>query len=323
MSTTGAFAMNQAAGLDQILQALRSGTKKDGDQSSRLSFGQSVNQELARPANTQRKRTRTIAVAAGKGGVGKTSLSVNLGLALAIAGHKTVILDADIAMGNVDVMLGLHAKRNIGDLLQGQCGVEDVMVTGPHGLCVVPAGSGTRRLAHLHNSEFAGIIHAFDEMQSPPDFLLVDNAAGIADGVSILTAAADDVIIMMIDEPTSMTDAYAQIKVLHRDFGVKRFHIVANMVSGAGEARSLFEKIEKVAHQFLPLVTVDFLGMIPRCEDLRRGIRRQSPVMYAAPNSASANAFKKLAETVVALPEPHDVSREKITFFSRQASVIG
>lgn len=263
------------------------------------------------------RRCRTIAVAGGKGGVGKSTVAVNLSMALAIDGRSVVLLDADLGLANVDVMLGLTPTHHIGHLLDGSCSLDELLMPAPHGLKVVPAGSGTRRLAQLRNDEHAAVIRAFDTLEAPPEFLIVDTAAGVSDNVAMFAAAADEVVLVVCDEPASLTDAYALIKVLSRDFGVRRFRMVANMVRNAGEARQLHTKLARVSDRFLDVV-VDFAGMVPHDEYLRQAIRRQSAVVDVWPSSRSAMAFKQLAGAADTWEEPGSPSLGRIAFFGGQ-----
>lgn len=265
-------------------------------------------------AAAPRPRCRAIAVAGGKGGVGKSTVAVNLGMSLSMAGHDVMLLDADMGLANVDVLLGLTAARHIGHLLDGSCTLEDLMLTAPHGLRVIPAGSGARRLAQLGNGEHAAIIRAFDELAQPPKYLLVDTAAGLSDNVSMFAAAADDVVLVVCDEPASLTDAYAMIKVLSRDFGVRRFRMVANMVQNEGDARQLHKKLSRVSDRFLDVV-VDYSGWVPHDERLRQAIRRQCAVVDLWPSSRSALAFKQLAGAVDTWAEPERSGLDRIAFF--------
>ena len=304
------LAMNQAIGLESMLRALTERQSKP-PASRDQAFG------LARPAAG--RRCRAIAVAGGKGGVGKTTVSVNLGMALAMAGHEVILLDADMGLANVDVLLGLTPTRHIGHLLDGSASIEDLLITGPRGLKVVPAGSGARRLAQLSHGEHAAVIRAFDDLVMPPDYLLVDTAAGLSDNVAMFAAAADDVVLVVCDEPASLTDAYAMLKVLSRDFGVRRFRMVANMVRNVGEARQLHQKLARVTDRFLD-VALEFMGMVPHDERLKQAIRRQSSVVDLWPSSRSGQAFKQLAGAVDTWGEPERLGLDRIAFFSRQAA---
>lgn len=261
------------------------------------------------------RRPRVITVTGGKGGVGKSSVAVNLAMTLAMGQDPVLLLDADMSLANVDVMLGLSPARHLGHLLEGQCDLNQLCMNAAHGLKVIPGCSGSRKLAHLNASEHAAVIRAFDTLPQPPRYMVVDTAAGVADSVALFAAAADDVLLVVCDEPTSLTDAYAQIKVLSRDFQVQRFRMVASMVRNATEARHLYEKLVKVTDRFLD-VAIDFSGMVPHDDHLRHAIRRQAAVVDLWPNCPASLAFKQLAQQVHTWDALDPTPRGRMTFFS-------
>jgi flagellar biosynthesis protein FlhG len=246
---------------------------------------------------------RVIAVASGKGGVGKTNVTVNLGAAMADSGKRVMLLDADLGLANVDVMLGLNPAYNLSHVITGERTLEEVIVEGPAGLKIVPAASGVKRMAELKPEEHVGVIRAFSELSSDLDVLLVDTAAGISDSVISFSSAAQEVIVVVCDEPASITDAYALIKVLSRDYGLSRFHVLANMAHSAQEGRDLFAKMSRVTERFLD-VTLSFMGALPYDEFLRKAVQRQRSVVEAFPRSRSATAFKTLAQRADKWPVP-------------------
>jgi flagellar biosynthesis protein FlhG len=235
-----------------------------------------------------------IAVASGKGGVGKTNVSVNLALSLQNAGQRTLLLDTDLGLANVDVMLGLSPRFTLADVLAGRCELRDTLLEGPGGMWIVPAASGKRHMTELLPQQHVGLVHAFSQLDVPIDTMVVDNAAGIADGVLTFCQAAQDVIVVVCDEPASVTDAYALIKVLSRDRGVSRVQILANQVQHAAEGRQLFDKLQRVTSKFLD-VTLNYLGAIPRDEWLRRAVQRQEAVVDAFPSAPASAAFRDIA----------------------------
>ena len=247
----------------------------------------------AAPASL-RAPVRVIAVASGKGGVGKTSVSVNLALALQNGGQRTLLLDTDLGLANVDVMLGLSPRFTLADVFAGRCELRDTLLEGPGGMWIVPAASGKRHMTELLPQQHVGLVHAFSQLDVPIDTMIVDNAAGIADGVLTFCQAAQDVIVVVCDEPASVTDAYALIKVLSRDRGVSRVQILANQVQHSAEGRQLFDKLQRVTSKFLD-VTLNYLGAIPRDEWLRRAVQRQEAVVDAFPSAPAAAAFRDIA----------------------------
>ncbi len=240
---------------------------------------------------------KVIAVASGKGGVGKTNITVNLGVALATAGKEVLLLDADLGLANIDVMLGLHPQYNLQHVLDGTKTLQDIIVNGPSGLKIIPAASGVQKMAELSPMEHAGMIQAFSELNQHIDVLLIDSAAGIADSVISFTRAAQEVIVVVCDEPASITDAYALIKLLSRQYNVDHFHIIANMARNVQEGRELFNKIAMVCERFLD-VNLDFMGIVPFDDDLRRAVKKQRSVVEFIPRSKSATAFTHLAKKI-------------------------
>ncbi len=237
---------------------------------------------------------RVVAITGGKGGVGKTLVAVNLGAALVQRGLRTMLLDADLGLANVDVQLGLKTRLNLEHVVNGECGLEDVIVTAPNGLKVVPASSGSLAMATLTRAQHAGLVHAFSQLFDPVDLLLVDTAAGVGDGVVTFSEAAQRVLVVVCDEPASLTDAYGLIKVLTRRKSGCRIEVVANMVESAAHGRTLYDKLARVCDRFLG-VSPTYFGHVPHDEYLRAAVRRQSTVVEAYPSSPSARAFTRLA----------------------------
>jgi flagellar biosynthesis protein FlhG len=259
---------------------------------------------------------QVVAVTGGKGGVGKTSVSINLSIALAGRGRRVVLLDADLGLANVDVLLGLRPKRNLADVLAGDCGLEDIMLDGPGGIRIIPASSGTQAMASLSRLEHAGLIHAFSAIGSGMDVLVIDTAAGIADSVLSFVRAAQECLVVVCDEPSSIADAYALMKLLHRDHGMEHFRLLGNMVRSAQEGANLYRKLAQVCDRFLDITLLD-AGHIPYDDMVRKCIQRQRPVLLGAPQSRAANAFRELAERVERWPIPAGPSGH-LQFFVEQ-----
>ncbi|MDT0582855.1 MULTISPECIES: MinD/ParA family protein [Alteromonadaceae] len=251
----------------------------------------------------QSKLIKVIAVTGGKGGVGKTNVSLNLAISLAKQGKRVMVLDADLGLANVDVLLGLRVDKNLSHVLRGECTLDDILVTGPHGIKIAPATSGSQSMAELSSTEHAGLIRAFSELRTDIDVLLVDTAAGISDMVMSFSRAAQDVLVVVCDEPTSLTDAYALIKILNREHGVFKFKIVANMVRSDKEGKELFSKLSKVTGRFLD-VALELVGVIPFDENIRKSVRKQAAIVDAFPSSPAAVAITKLAEKSMSWPIP-------------------
>ena len=257
---------------------------------------------------------RVIAITGGKGGVGKTNVSVNLAASLAEMGKRTLLMDADLGLANVDVLLGLTPKFTLADLVAGRCQLEDVLLEGPDGLLIVPASSGFRHMAELSPAEHVGLVNVFSELQRALDVMVVDTAAGITDSVLTFCQAAQDTVVVVCDEPASITDAYALIKVLSRERGVDRVHVIANMVRDPNEGRKLYEKLARVCERFLGDVALHYLGAVPHDDWLRRAVQRQQAVVKAYPGSPSARAINEIAR-LTARWQPPVAARGNVEFF--------
>jgi flagellar biosynthesis protein FlhG len=243
------------------------------------------------------------AVTGGKGGVGKTSVAVNLAGALAAAGRRVVLLDGDLGLANVDVFLGLSPRYTLAHVLSGERTLDEILLTTPQGFNVIPAASGIAHLANLDAAAHLGLVQAFSALAARLDVLIIDTAAGIAHGVTQFSQAAQHVLVVICDEPASLTDAYALVKVLSRQHGVSRFRVLANMTRAPGAGEDLFRRFERVTGRFLD-VTLEFAGEIPDDDCMRRSIRGQRAVIEAFPSSPAARAFKKLALRADKWPVP-------------------
>lgn len=248
-------------------------------------------------------KTKVIAVTGGKGGVGKTNISLNMAISMAQQGQRVLVLDADLGLANIDVMLGLRVQRNLSHVLNGQAELRDVLVEGPAGIKIVPATSGTRSMVELSESEHAGLIRAFSELQDDFDVLIIDTAAGIGNTVVSFARASQDVLVVVCDEPTSITDAYALMKVLSRDQHVFKFKVVANMVRNLREGQVLYNKLTKVTERFLD-VALELAAIIPQDDNLRGAVRKQKALVEAHPKSPASLAIKALAKKALDWPVP-------------------
>ncbi|WP_371921487.1 flagellar synthesis regulator FleN [Pseudomonas sp. C27(2019)] len=257
---------------------------------------------------------QVIAVTGGKGGVGKTNVSVNLALALADLGRKVVLLDADFGLANVDVLLGLQPTHNLADVMDGKCDLRDVLLAGPGGVRIVPASSGTQSMVEMTPMQHAGLIQAFSELGDNIDVLVIDTAAGIGDSVTSFVQAAQEVVMVVCDEPTSITDAYALLKLLNRNHGMTRFRVLANMAHSPQEGRNLFNKLVKVTERFLDDVTLQYLGAVPYDEMVRKAVQKQRAVYDAYPRAKSSLAFKGMAQKIDSWPLP-STPRGHLEFF--------
>jgi len=242
-------------------------------------------------------KIRCIAITGGKGGVGKTNISINLATSLSRLNKRVMLLDADFGLANVDVVLGLNPEKNLLHVLENQCSLKDILVEGPENIKIVPASSGVKRMANLNSLEQSGLISAFSELGDDLDVMIIDTAAGISDSVVHFARAAGEVIVVVCDEPASIADAYALIKVLSKDYAVHKVNVISNQVESKAHGEMLFNQILKVINKYLD-VSVTYLGSIPEDSYLKKAVKRQLAVTTAYPRSRSAQAFKDIAKKI-------------------------
>lgn len=258
-----------------------------------------VKAEAAKKNLTRQKPVRVISVTSGKGGVGKTNIVSNLALALAQLGRKVLIWDADLGLANIDVLLGLKPEYNIHHLLNGEKTLREILVTGPGGVQIMPASSGIQELSNLGEGQKVRLLAELDEFDDDLDFLLIDTGAGISSNVMYFNMAAQERIVVVTPEPTSITDAYALIKVMATRYKQKRFNILPNQVVGDKEAKNVFKLLAGVADKHLDSISLDYLGHIPRDEFITKAVRRQKALMEIFPSSEASLSIKELAKNLI------------------------
>ena len=265
------------------------------------------------------KPVRVIAVTSGKGGVGKSNVTVNLAVSLAQNGEKVMVMDADMGLANIDVLLGLSPHMNLSHVINGECTLEEIIIEGPKGIKIIPAASGIAAMSDLTPAQNAGVIRSFSELTDPVDTLLIDTAAGLSDSVVSYTRAAREVIVVVCDEPASITDAYAMIKVMNRDFDVQRFHVLSNQAQGAQQGRDLYNKLYRVSQKYLD-VTLDYLGAVPYDDCLKKAVQKQKTVVEAYPRSPASMAFRQIAKKLHQWPVPKNMEGHLEFFIERLVS---
>ena len=270
------------------------------------------------------QRARRVAIVSGKGGVGKTMVAANLAAALAKTGHSVLVVDSDLGLANLDVMLGVQASYTLHDVLHGVCALKDALVRVPvrapavastakappvDGFDILPGGSGIRDATTLTASARDDLKTLLHELGSRYEFLLCDAGAGIGEVVLFFAQIADDIVVVVTPEPTSLTDAYATIKVLARECGRTEVHVIVNLVAGATPSQAggaVVSHLQQVASRFLlsngtTPVRIPLLGVIPSDPAVPRAIARQQLLESAAPTAPATQAIARLAEQLVGL----------------------
>lgn len=259
-----------------------------------------MSEDLSRAGGSS---THVIAVSSGKGGVGKSNVVANLAVALTKVGKRVLILDADLGLGNLDVLLGLVPRHTIEDVLVGTHTLDEIVLKGPGGIHVLPASSGVPRLTSLTEAQQLMIQEQLAQLTSDMDVLLIDTGAGISPNVTFFASAADETMIVISPEPTSLTDAYALIKVLARQYRERRFKVLVNQAKSPREAAEVFGKLDVAVDHFLH-VTVELVGAIPYDDYVHLAVMQQRALSELFPDSPAAQAFMRLAHQVVQWPKP-------------------
>ena len=233
---------------------------------------------------------QVIAITGGKGGVGKTNIAVNLAVSMSMEGLDVMLFDADLGLANVDVVLGMKPKYTLADVVSGDKTLADVVVDGPEGLRVIPAASGVVNMVEMQSGEQETLIRQLSDQLIPPDVLIVDTGAGIDQTVQTFVAACQSAGLVVCDEPASLTDAYALMKVLRAKKDIRRFEILANQVDNPLQGKQLFERIGNVCDRYLD-VELGYLGGVPTDMYLRRAVQERRALVSAYPRSPAAIAI--------------------------------
>jgi flagellar biosynthesis protein FlhG len=257
---------------------------------------------------TRRKQPKIITITSGKGGVGKTNIVANLGFALCRCGKKVLILDADLGLGNLDVLLGLTPQFNLSHVIAGQKQLCEIVVEGPGGLKILPAASGIHEMTALTHDERYVVFSQLEKFIQNFDIMLIDTAAGISANVLYFNINADDILLVATPEPTSITDAYAVMKVLSVRYGTAGFKLVVNSAASEQEAREVYRQLSLVADRFLN-VSIEYYGCILMDETVKKGVRQQKVVSAMAPLAKASRSFAMLARRVANSPAPEGKGR--------------
>jgi len=256
------------------------------------------------PIPSVRRQVQVIAVSSGKGGVGKTNVVANLAVAAARQGRNVMVMDADLALGNVDILLGLTPQYTIEDVLSGQRRLEEVLVTGPEGIQLLPATSGGQAFTQLTHEQQLRLQTAFLELPSPPDLLLIDCAAGISANVLYFSLVAHETVVLVSPDPTSLTDAYALIKILSTRYHLRTFRLLVNKVKHTKEGKEVFRKLSLVTDRFLS-VSLDYMGCIPSDDYVTMAVVQQRAVCELYPRAPASRAFTSLVSMLHDWRETH------------------
>lgn len=287
--------MDQASGLRRMV-----------DEKTRCLFNTKKSQKKIKHLSTE--TPRVIAVTSGKGGVGKTNIVGNLAIALRRLGKRVLVLDADLGLANIDIIFGLSPKYNINHVISGERNIEDILIKGPEDIYIIPAGSGIQELSQLTEGQKLNLLGEFDTIDNLFDIFLIDTGAGIASNVIYFNIAARERIVVVTPEPTSLTDAYALIKVLYTKHETDTFKILVNMTKNGEEAEFVYENLSNAVARFLRNISLDYAGFIPQDDNFQRAVKKQHAIIQLYPETVSSKSIIKLAEYISKLSseEPLD-----------------
>jgi flagellar biosynthesis protein FlhG len=255
------------------------------------------------PAHWSRPSVRTLAIASGKGGVGKSNLAANLAVALGARGARVLLLDADFAQANLDLLLGLHPRYDLQHLVAGEKTLEEIVVSGSHGVRLVPAASGAPETAELDDYTRECLLRNIGLLDEEIDLVIIDNATGASRHVTSFCRCADDVLVVCTPELPAFSDAYGLIKLLVVQGLARAPHLIVNQAGSPEEAEETAHRIRLVGRRFLQL-EIECWGVVPFDPSVPRAVRLQEPVVTAFPNSPAAAAYRGLAERLWPLPDP-------------------
>lgn len=246
-------------------------------------------------------RARVISVSSGKGGVGKSSVVVNLAVALVNEGQRVLVIDADLGLGNIDMLLGMNPPNTLNDVFSGKKRLADIIVDGPGGIRLAPAGSGMQRYTDLKREDQLRLMDELETLDEEFDVLIIDNESGISKNVTYFNVAAQEILLVVAPEPASITDSYALIKLLAQYHDEGHFKVLVNMARDDEEGLQVFRKLSQVVSRFLD-VSLDYMGCVVRDERLREAVRRQRAVVELYPRAAVSQSFAALARTMIECP---------------------
>ncbi len=261
-----------------------------------------------------KKYPKVIAVTSGKGGVGKTNLVGNLAVAMSRQGKRVVIIDADVGLANIDIVFNLRPEYSIRHVVSGEKTLDQVMVKTRHGIGILPGGSGFADLTQLSEGEKLTLLAEFETLADQADIIFLDTGAGISSNVLYFNAAADECLVVATTEPTSITDAYALMKVMSLEHGIRHFKLVVNMVDNEADAKRVYGSLSNALDKFLKNVVLEYAGFIPFDRELQKAVRSRGILLDVKQESMAGNAMERIADRML-MGRDRNHSQGNLTFF--------
>ena len=243
----------------------------------------------------------SLSIASGKGGVGKTTIAINLAIIQAKT-SKCLLLDADMGMANAHILLGINPDLTIKDFFDGSCSLEKVIAEGPEKLKFISGGSGITEMLNVNKNKKLNFIRSFNQFSTKIDNLIVDVSAGAEDSSLSLLSASDKILIVLINEPTSFTDAFTLIKVCHLEFGLKEFCLAVNMANNQAHGNEVYSKFNSVIRKFYD-VNITYVGSIPKNNKIQKSVIQKKPLVLDSSNENFYLLFEKMNNNINKAPE--------------------
>jgi len=276
--------IDQAEKLRQVIDSIKANREKEDS----IKYNQAL-------SNSSKKSTsRVLAITSGKGGVGKTNLSINLAIALSDLGYRVIVLDADFGLANVDILFGLTPKFTLLDVINNKKTIREILTDGPHNIKFISGGSGVEELANMDDRHLSGFIENIAMLDELADVIIIDTGAGLSKNVINPVMAADEVLLVTTPEPTSLTDAYALIKIVSLKDKEKKIKIILNKAENAREAEYVTRNFVTVTEKFLKH-KIETLGFVLKDETVNKSVKLQSPFIISYPKCPAARNIQEIA----------------------------
>jgi len=244
------------------------------------------------------KSAKVIAVTSGKGGVGKTSVTVNLAIALSQKGYRVVIIDADLGLSNIDVVFGIIPKYTLLDSVKNERGILDILCDGPNNIKFISGGSGVQELINLDKNSLDSFIANMSLLDHIADYILIDTGAGLSDTVMNFVLSADEVLLVVTPEPTSITDAYALVKTVSYSKKDCTINVLINRAENEVEAKTVYNNFAMVSDRFLGM-KLESLGYLPFDQSFIKSVKLQKPYLLCYPKNSTSKLINDVVDSLL------------------------
>lgn len=276
-----------------------------------------IEQEQIEP----KKKCKVITITSGKGGVGKTNITINLAIALSELGHKVTILDADFGLANIDVLFGIIPKYTLLDVIHNRKNILEILCDGPQNIKFISGGSGVEDLIKLDEKQLKTFVSNISLLDKFSDIILIDTSAGLSESVMSFVLAADEVVLVTTPEPTSITDAYAMIKMLSNRDNKKPIKVIVNKVENLSESTEILNRLKTVSEKFL-FMKLEGLGHVLRDDLVVKAVKIQEPFTMCYPKSQASKCIKDISSKLMENQESTENIGVK-SFINRLVSLLG